>query len=47
MSEKEALKSGKNILIGSMQMKDIARAREKDETSGFDKILSMQILKNL
>lgn len=39
MSEQEARKSGKKVLIGSRPMSRIARAKEKGETHGFIKIL--------
>jgi pyruvate/2-oxoglutarate dehydrogenase complex dihydrolipoamide dehydrogenase (E3) component len=39
MSEKEARASGRNVLIATRPMKQIARAREKDETAGLVKIL--------
>lgn len=39
MSEKEARASGRNILIATRPMKQIARAKEKDETAGLVKIL--------
>ncbi|GJM40101.1 MAG: mercuric reductase [Ardenticatenaceae bacterium] len=39
MSEKEARKSGRNVLMGTKQMTDISRAKEKDETAGLVKIL--------
>ena len=39
MSEKEALASGRNVLMATRPMKHIARAREKDETAGLVKIL--------
>ncbi len=39
MSEQEARKSGKKVLIGKREMRRIARAKEKGETYGFMKIL--------
>lgn len=39
MSEKQARKSGRNILMATRPMSRIARAREKDETAGLVKIL--------
>lgn len=39
MSEKEARASGRNVLMATRPMKQIARAREKDETAGLVKIL--------
>lgn len=39
MSEKEARQSERNILMGTMRMADIARAKEKDETDGIVKVL--------
>lgn len=39
MSEEEARKSGKAVLMGTMPMTSIARAREKDETAGLVKVL--------
>ena len=39
MSEKEARESGRNVLMATRQMKDIGRAKEKDETAGLIKIL--------
>ncbi|MDX1664424.1 MAG: FAD-dependent oxidoreductase, partial [Candidatus Promineifilaceae bacterium] len=39
MSAKEALASGRNVLMGTMPMRAIARAREKGETAGMVKIL--------
>lgn len=39
MSEKEARQSGRNILMATRPMKQIARAKEKDETAGLVKIL--------
>lgn len=39
MTEAEAKKSGRNILMGKREMVRIARAREKGETKGFMKIL--------
>ena len=39
MTEEQARKSGKNVLIGKREMKRIARAKEKGETYGFMKIL--------
>jgi pyruvate/2-oxoglutarate dehydrogenase complex dihydrolipoamide dehydrogenase (E3) component len=39
MSEKEARKSGRNVLMATKPMKHISRAKEKDETAGLVKIL--------
>ena len=39
MSEKEARASGRNVLMATRHMNQIARAREKDETAGLAKIL--------
>lgn len=39
MTEVEARKSGRKVLIGKRQMTRVARAREKGETQGFMKIL--------
>ena len=39
MSEKEARASGRNVLMATRPMKNISRAREKDETIGLVKIL--------
>jgi len=39
MSEKEARSSGRKISMAKMPISRISRAREKDETSGFVKIL--------
>ncbi|MBV7332172.1 mercuric reductase [Chloroflexi bacterium TSY] len=39
MSEKEARKSGRNVLMATRPMTRISRAREKDETDGLVKIL--------
>ncbi|MCP4360952.1 MAG: mercuric reductase [Chloroflexi bacterium] len=39
MSEKEALASGRNVLMATRPMKQITRAKEKDETAGLIKIL--------
>ncbi len=39
LSEKQARASGRNILMATRPMKNIARAREKDETAGLVKIL--------
>lgn len=39
MSEKEARQSGKNVLMATRPMKNISRAKEKDETAGLVKIL--------
>ena len=39
MSEKEARASGRNVLMATRPVKQIARAREKDETAGLVKIL--------
>lgn len=39
MSEKEARASGRNVLMATRPMNQIARAREKDETAGLVKIL--------
>lgn len=40
MTEKQARKSGRNVLMSVLPMSSIARAREKDETSGLVKILA-------
>ncbi|MGB2908252.1 MAG: mercuric reductase [Candidatus Aminicenantaceae bacterium] len=39
MTEKEARAGGQNVLMATRPMKQIARAREKDETAGLVKIL--------
>lgn len=39
MTEAEARKSGHNVLVASMAMKDVARAIEKDETAGLMKLV--------
>lgn len=39
ISEKDARKSDKNVLMATRQMKHISRAKEKDETAGLVKIL--------
>ena len=39
MSEKEARASGRNVLMATRPMKQISRAKEKDETAGLVKIL--------
>src|SRR5437867_4257152 len=39
MTEAEARKSGKRVLIGKMSMKRVGRAREAGETQGFMKVL--------
>jgi len=39
MSEKEARRSGRNVLMATRAMKNIARAKEKAETAGLVKIL--------
>lgn len=39
MSKKEAVASGRNVLMATRQMKHISRAREKAETDGMVKIL--------
>lgn len=39
MSEKQARQSGRNVLMGTMPMSGVARAKEKDETDGMIKIL--------
>jgi pyruvate/2-oxoglutarate dehydrogenase complex dihydrolipoamide dehydrogenase (E3) component len=39
MSEKEALASGANVLVGKRPMTRVGRARERSETDGFIKIL--------
>ena len=39
MTEAEVRKTGRKALIGSYQMADIGRAREKSETQGFMKVL--------
>jgi pyruvate/2-oxoglutarate dehydrogenase complex dihydrolipoamide dehydrogenase (E3) component len=48
MTEAEARRAGRKLLIGRMPMTDVARAREKGETQGFMKVLvdasSQQIL---
>lgn len=48
MTEREARDSGRNVLIGRMEMSGVARAREMGETRGFMKVLvdadSKQIL---
>ena len=39
LTEQQARDSGKDVLIGKMQMKRVGRARERSETDGFMKIL--------
>src|SRR5882724_3203951 len=39
MTETEAKKSGRSVLVGKMQMKHVGRAREAGETHGFMKVL--------
>jgi pyruvate/2-oxoglutarate dehydrogenase complex dihydrolipoamide dehydrogenase (E3) component len=39
MTEKEARKSGRRVLVGKRPMKQVGRARERSETDGFIKIL--------
>jgi len=39
MNEKEARESGRNVLMATRSMKEITRAKEKDETAGLVKIL--------
>ncbi len=39
MTEAEAKKSGRSVLVGRMQMKHVGRAREAGETQGFMKVL--------
>lgn len=39
MSEREARESGRNVLMATRPMSEIARAKEKDETAGLIKIL--------
>jgi len=39
MTEKEALESGREVLIGKRLMSDVGRARERSETDGFMKVL--------
>ena len=39
MTEAEAKKSGRSVLVGRMQMKHVGRAREAGETHGFMKVL--------
>lgn len=39
LSEKEARESGRNVLMATRPMKNISRAKEKDETAGLVKIL--------
>ncbi len=39
MSEKDARQSDRNVLMGTLPMNRVARAREKDETEGLMKIL--------
>ena len=39
MNEAEARKSGKKVLVGTMAMKHVGRAREAGETQGFMKVL--------
>lgn len=39
MTEREVRQSGRNALIGKMEMTRVARARERSETQGFMKIL--------
>jgi pyruvate/2-oxoglutarate dehydrogenase complex dihydrolipoamide dehydrogenase (E3) component len=40
MSEAEARKSGRRVLMGKLAMEDVSRAFEKSETEGFMKILA-------
>jgi pyruvate/2-oxoglutarate dehydrogenase complex dihydrolipoamide dehydrogenase (E3) component len=39
MTEAEARRAGREVLIGEMPMTDVARAREKGDTRGFMKVL--------
>ncbi len=39
MTEAEARKTGRSVLVGKMQMKHVGRAREAGETHGFMKVL--------
>ena len=39
MTEAQVRKSGRPVLIATMAMKDVARAKEKGETKGFMKVL--------
>ena len=39
MTEKEARKSGRRVLVGKRPMKQVGRARERSETDGFIKVL--------
>ena len=39
MTEAEARKSGRSVLVGKMPMKHVSRAREAGETQGFMKVL--------
>jgi pyruvate/2-oxoglutarate dehydrogenase complex dihydrolipoamide dehydrogenase (E3) component len=39
MTEAEARRAGRQVLVGQMLMSDVARAREKGETQGFMKVL--------
>lgn len=39
MSEREALASGRRVLVGRRSMKRVSRARERSETQGFIKVL--------
>jgi pyruvate/2-oxoglutarate dehydrogenase complex dihydrolipoamide dehydrogenase (E3) component len=39
ISEREARESGRAVLVGSLPMSGVARARERDETSGLMKVL--------
>jgi pyruvate/2-oxoglutarate dehydrogenase complex dihydrolipoamide dehydrogenase (E3) component len=39
MTESEARRAGRRLLVGRMPMSDVARAREKGETLGFMKVL--------
>ena len=39
MTEREALASGRKVLMGKMAMERVGRARERSETQGFMKML--------
>ena len=39
MTEAEALRAGRKVLVGRRSMSEVARAREKGETQGFMKVL--------
>jgi len=43
MTEKEARASGRNVLMATRPMKQIARAKEKDETAGLVRLFWAQL----